>query len=137
MDRLFDDLKIPEAVFKEVTVLGKRHAQTLQTYLKDKIAPIDSKSFQIKGSHGLGSGELEAMILYLQLSADLLLIDDAKARKVASLNQIDIIGSLGILLRAKQENLLTSLKPHLERLTASELYISEFLIEKTLHLAGE
>ena len=32
----------------------------------------------IKGSRGLGSGELEAMMLYLQLSADLLLIDDAK-----------------------------------------------------------
>ena len=137
LERLFDDLKIPPAVFKEVTVLGKRHAQTLRTYLTDKMVPIDSKSCQIKGNRGLGAGEFEAMILYLQLSADLLLIDDAKARKVASLNQIDIIGSLGILLRAKQEKLLTNLKPHLKILKASELYISEHLIEKTLNLAGE
>ncbi len=111
LDRLFNEVKVPSAVFREVTVLGKHQAQALRTYLETKITRLDSKILPIKVNRGLGSGELEAMMLYLQLSADLLLVDDAKARKVAAFNQIEVIGSLGILLRAKQEKLLPSLKP--------------------------
>ena len=71
----------------------------------------------IKNVNGIGQGELESMALAMNLSANRLLIDDAKAKKVALLNQIKVIGSLGILLLAKQQNLLDEFndvcqKPH-------------------------
>ena len=54
----------------------------------------------------LGSGEMEAMALYKKLNADWLLIDDEKARKTARFNKIKVIGSLGVLLLAKEKNLI-------------------------------
>jgi hypothetical protein len=67
----------------------------------------------------------------------LLIVDDAKARKAAQFNKIDVIGSLGILLLAKQHNLLDEIKPLIKLLRYSGIYISESLINHVLVLAGE
>jgi len=39
------------------------------------------------------------------------LIDDRRGRKVAKINQIDVIGSLGILLAAKAKGLVPDVAP--------------------------
>lgn len=81
--------------------------------------------------------EIEAMYLYKQPSADRLLIDDCRGRKVAQLNQIVVIGSVGILLLAKQKGVLSSIKPKLDLLRASNVYVAESLLIQALRLAGE
>ena len=57
------------------------------------------------------AGETEAMLLYKQLAADKLLIDDKRGRKVAKINQISTIGSLGVLLVAKEKGLIVEVAP--------------------------
>lgn len=57
------------------------------------------------------AGETEAMVLYKQIAADKLLIDDKRGRNVAKLNQISTIGSLGVLLAAKQKGLIHEIAP--------------------------
>ncbi len=49
------------------------------------------------------AGETQAMLLYKELAADFLLINDKRGRKVAKINQIKTVGALGILLQAKNE----------------------------------
>jgi hypothetical protein len=71
------------------------------------------------------------------LHADYLLIDDKRARNVARLNHINITGSQGILLLAKKRGLISSVKPFLDCIALSDVYINERLIQKTLLLAGE
>jgi predicted nucleic acid-binding protein len=85
----------------------------------------------------LGRGELEAIALYFAESADLLLIDDARAKKVAYLNGLEIMGSIGILVLAKQQGLISQIEPLLEILAASDIYLSNAVIQKALELAGE
>src|SRR5258706_521278 len=68
---------------------------------------------------GLGMGELSSMILYKKINADRLLVDDKKARKVAKLNKIKIIGSLGILLLAKERALVQEIKPLISEIISS------------------
>ena len=80
---------------------------------------------------------MAAISLYKQLSADLLLIDDARARKVAYLNNLEVMGSLGVLLLAKQKGLITLIKPYINRLRSSDIFISESLLEKILAIANE
>ena len=65
------------------------------------------------------------------LHADYLLVDDKRARKVARLNQITITGSQGGLLFAKHEGLISQVKPFFNQLRASDIHISERLIQKT------
>ncbi len=77
------------------------------------------------------------MTLYKRLSADLLLIDDQRARIVAEHNQIQCIGALGFLLIAKQKGKLNKVAPQIQKLRNSTLYYGDDLLDKVLKLAGE
>ena len=124
LDQLFDEVRVPQAVFDEVIIEGKPLAETLRKYLTGKVLQVDLTNLVINAG-GLGRGELEAMALYKQLRADYLLIDDKRARRVALLNRIEITGSQGILLLAKQEGLIPHVKPFLDQLRTSDIHISE------------
>lgn len=136
LDKLFEEIKVPQAVFHEVIIEGKPATESLRVYLTGKVVAVDLTSI-IVTSGGLGLGELEAMALYKISRADYLLIDDKRARKVAKLNHINITGSQGILLLAKHKGHITHVKPFLDRLVASEIRIDERLVQKTLQLANE
>jgi predicted nucleic acid-binding protein len=136
LDQLFEEVKVPQAVFDEVIIEGKPVAEQLRQYLRGKVCTVDLTTVVINAG-GLGKGELEAMALYKQLHADFLLVDDKRARKIAILNHIEITGSQGILLLAKQKGLIPEVKPFLDQLKKSDLRIDDRLITKTLQLAQE
>ncbi len=136
LDKLFDVVKVPQSVFDEIVRQGKPEAETLRSYLSGKIATLDVTSVVISAG-SLGRGELDAMALCKQLGADYLLIDDKRARKIAQLNGIKIMGSLGVLLLAKQQGLLGSIKPAIDKLQNSDIHLSDRLVKKSLLLAGE
>jgi predicted nucleic acid-binding protein len=133
---LFQEVRVPPAVFFECVVSGKAEAEKLGIYLRSQVAEVDLHRFVIAVA-GLGKGELEAMALYKQLQADLLLVDDHRARKVARLNGIAVVGSLGILLRAKEAGLLPELKPLVRAIQAAGIHYSDELVGEALRLAGE
>lgn len=88
--------------------------------------------------HGLDPGESEALALACELPAPLLLVDEAKARGVAQQLSIPLTGTLGILLRAKQQALLTSVGPLLDCLINDlKFFISPPLRAFVLAQAGE
>ena len=136
LDQLFDDIKVPQIVFEEVVVKGKPAASILRAYLEGKTVPVDMTQALIMPAR-IGQGEMEAMALYKTLQADYLLVDDQRARKIARLNHIRITGSHGILLLAKHAGMISEVRPFLEQLRNSDIYVSEHLIRKTLELAGE
>ena len=83
LDQLFQEVRVPPAVFQECTVPGKPDAERLEAYLRERVSAFNLQEFVIAVT-GLGRGELEAMALYKVLRADHLLIDDERARKVAT-----------------------------------------------------
>ena len=136
LDALFGTVIVPEAVYRESIVSDKPEAQRLKEFLKDKVRKIDSNSaVLLDGFSDLG--ETEAMVLYKQCSADKLLIDDKRGRRVARINHISTIGSLGVLLAAKQAGLIDRVSPSLAQLVASDMFISADLIATVMDLAGE
>jgi uncharacterized protein len=136
LDSLFGEVIVPQAVYDEVCIANKPESQALKSYLTGKASSVQ-QSITIEKSAGLGKGEFAAMILYKHLSADLLLVDDSRAKKVAYLNNLEVMGSLGVLLLAKKQGLIDSVKPLLNRLRNSYIYVSEELLDQVLVLAGE
>ena len=136
-EQLFGEVRVPEAVFAEVCVPGKPEADTLRAWLRQRVRTVSLSDYTIVKPEGLGRGELEAMALYLALSADLLLVDDARAKKVAYLNGLEVIGSVGVLLLAKRRGLISQLKPFLDILATSDIYLSESSIRTVLKNVGE
>lgn len=136
LDSLFHVVRVPPAVFLECTVAAKAGAPRLQSYLHDKVVEVDLKELVIAVA-GLGQGELEAMALCKRLEANRMLVDDYRARKVARLNEIDVIGSLGIWLRAKESGLISRVRPLIVTAQSAGIRYSEQLVSEALHLAGE
>jgi predicted nucleic acid-binding protein len=66
-----------------------------------------------------------------------MIIDEQKGRRIASSQGIKIIGSLGILLLAKQNGLIGPLKPFLDLLRNTDIRISTALYQSILKMAGE
>ena len=133
LEKLYDKLYIPQAVFDEVTRVGKPQSDKLRQFLQSKVKRVDLTLTQL----GLGLGELEAITLYKELDADVLLIDDNRAKKYASLNGVKVIGSLGVLIKAKEKGYIEMVKPFLNEIQKSEVYISKKLIERVLEICGE
>src|SRR5215210_335625 len=133
---LFQEVRVPPAVLRECAVPGKPEAERLEAFLRERVVEVDLKQFVIAVA-GLGQGELEAMALYKLLHADLMLVDDDRARKVARLNEIAVVGSLGILLKAKEAGLVLEIRPLLAAIQASGVRYGEQLVAEVLRLAGE
>ncbi|MGD0961957.1 MAG: DUF3368 domain-containing protein [Methylomonas sp.] len=136
LEKLFGAVIVPETVYLETTQPNKKEAQALRIFLQDKVRKVDLRGYVFLDAFA-DAGETEAMLLYKQISADKLLIDDQRGRKVAKINQISIIGSLGILLAAKEKGLVDEVAPLLQQIEQSDIYLSPRLLATVLELAGE
>ena len=85
----------------------------------------------------LDEGEAEAIVLALEVNANLVLLDDREARLQAKRLGLRVTGTLGILLRAKRLGLIESLKEELNKLKETSFRISKSLEEEILEKAGE
>lgn len=95
------------------------------------------KSLQLlQAASGLDDSESEAIILADELKSDVLIMDERKGRKVAQKLGIKITGTVGVLLQAYSETMISSdeIKAYLDRLKNSNIRLSESLIQKALEI---
>lgn len=84
----------------------------------------------------LDPGEASAIAAALHMQARVLM-DDRAGRKVAHDLGLRIIGTLGVLVRAKQLGKLPNVRPLTEQLVASGYFLSSTVIEDGLKVVGE
>jgi predicted nucleic acid-binding protein len=77
------------------------------------------------------------MILAEELASDQVLMDDLDARRVALSRNLKIIGTIGILLVAKQQGLIPKIKDVLDDLITEGKHISSRLYQEALLAAQE
>lgn len=85
----------------------------------------------------LGSGEASSIAFATEIEGSLLIIDERKGRKRAEELGLSIIGSLGVLLKAKQMGVLPSLLQVIQEIDKTDFRISETIKLKLLGEAGE
>ena len=114
--RLFGQVLVPPAVEVELASppagLPKVNVRTLQGV---QVRAPQNRQRVLEFMQTLDPGESEALALALEIHADALLIDEAAGRAMAQEVGLRPIGVLGILLRAKQRNLIPELRPLLDR----------------------
>lgn len=82
-------------------------------------------------------GEAEVIAVAQTLPDSIVVLDDARARRVAERLNIARIGTIGLLRRAKRMGLIGLLRPHIETLQANGIYIRQALIDAVLKDVGE
>jgi predicted nucleic acid-binding protein len=80
----------------------------------------------------LDPGERAAILLTQELNADLLLLDDMKARRIATDRGFTITGILGILDRAATMKLI-DLPTAVQRLQNTSFWTSDSLLQRLLN----
>lgn len=84
----------------------------------------------------LGLGETSIIINAIKNNG-FLILDDLKARKIATTLSLRYTGSIGILIIAKELKLIDSVKYFLEKIQETNFRLSDALINKILEIANE
>lgn len=136
---LFGHVVIPRAVFEEVVLRGAGEPGAEETrsagWIETRSAVDDLSVAVLRES--LGAGESEAIVLAQELGADLLLLDDAIARRKAERLGLNVVGTLGVLLLAKRAGLIDVVEPVLTELQRTDFRASPRVYEEVLARAEE
>jgi len=140
---LFGTVTLPVAVHRELVAPGSGNpgAVEVQTlaWLKTRAVVDQQRVQQLLQEHdNLHRAEADAIVLALEINADLLIVDEGIGRRVATDLHLPITGVLGILLRAKERGLLEAVKPVLDQLrTQAGFFVAPSLYRLILQQAGE
>lgn len=134
---LYEEIFIPQEVFNEVEVGINKDFYVDLSKIEwiniEKIQNEKSLSFFLD----LDKGEAEAIVLASEIEADLIILDETLGRFHAKHAGLKVTGTVGILLKAKQEKYITDLKPLLLELRAKNVWLGDGFIRDILNIANE
>lgn len=131
-------LFILKELFEEIAVtpeIEKEYGQQLPEWIK--VVDVQNKVYQTMLQFAIDLGEASAIALAIEQQNCLLILDDNKARKAATRLGIHYIGTLGLLVEAKEAGLIQLVKPILTQIKMTNFRIAETLEKQILKLAGE
>ena len=140
---MFGKILIPRAVFKELTEneFYQNESETVKN--SEFIIVNEVKNNQavkiLREIAGLDAGENESIVLAEEINSDILLMNERKGRQVAKKLNLKIVGTVGILLQAYDENFLSEsdVLECVKLLKNSNIRISENLFELIVkHIEG-
>lgn len=135
---LFGEVLIPQGVWDEVVQGGRAGTEAVTGAEWIRTVPAPDTAFLLALRGDVDPGEAEAIALAQEMQADILLLDERRARSLAISMGFPVVGVVGVLLRAKHEGFLPLLRPVLDRMkTGSGFRISTKLYDAALRAAGE
>ncbi len=95
-----------------------------------KIESVQDITRQTLIGLNLDLGEASSIALCLEKPDCLLIIDERKGRRIARQLNLKVVGTVGIIIRANEKGLITSLTDVRERLEKAGFYLSKSIREK-------
>jgi len=135
---IYDEVLMPPAVKKEITAGGKNRigVQELKAATWLHIGEIKDP-VKVLLLHELDRGEAEVIILAQEQTADEVIIDEKVARMQAIVLGLKVVGTLGLLLRAKKRGLIYEIRPLIDKILEGGIHIHEDIVHSILREAGE
>ena len=138
IETLSPGFQIPTAVVDEIgapTIDDPAMKWVAKPSIADHVVTAPAPSPLLE-QWNLGRGETAVLSLALR-DANPVVLDDLAARKFATAYQLPLIGTLGLLLRAKNAGLITRVAPCVRALNEMGANLSSAVIARALSLAGE
>jgi len=135
LEKLYTKVIVPEKVYLECTETKQYHQEIHLISSSAWMTTLHIKNIRLFNLlyTEIDAGEAEALVLALEKDADLVLLDDMEARIKARSLGLKVTGTLGILLKAKNQHLITSsLYEEINKLEQTGFWISSDLKDKVL-----
>jgi predicted nucleic acid-binding protein len=138
--QLFGHIHIAGEVHEEVVVRGAGRpaagavsgANWIETH-----SPVNASELAcLRTRHALGAGELATVLLARTLRADLAIIDERSARRLAQAQGVAVMGCVGILERGHRRGLVPDLRQTYEHLLTHGIRIDRQILDQSLNAAG-
>lgn len=143
LQQLYERITIPVAVYNEIVIqgAGQPGATEVQNepWFEKRIVMSPIEVTNLLASHPLlNHAEAEAIILAVEIPAHLLLMDEAQGRRAATGLGVPVRGVLGVLIEAKQRNMIPFVKPLMDDLlSAAGFYVARPVYDQVLRVTGE
>ena len=132
-----DDIVIPEAVIKEIKQgVDKDSAAERAISWASRYQRKDLKVPSTVERWDIGVGESQ-VISYCLVDGGRAVVDDRMARRCIDAHGLQVIGSVGIALRARRTGLIKAARPLVYDLISAGLYLDIAFAENALALVGE
>ena len=134
---LYGKVMIPQAVYREIEAgSDKDYYADMSKLGWIEITPI-KYPYARPYLFDLDDGEAETIMLAKEQNADLAIIDEKLGRRFAAQLNIPITGTIGFLLKAKEQGLIVSIAPFLQELHDKSSWVDKALFKNALRLADE
>lgn len=134
LERLYGEVLVPVAVSEEYEAGRRGEEAPLEDLSWIIVVSIDPDPVLPKA---LDPGEPTAIALALRTDARALLLDERIGRRAAAQLGLPIVGTVGVLLRAKQVGAIATIRPALDDMISKGVRISPSLRSTALQEAGE
>jgi predicted nucleic acid-binding protein len=136
LHRLFGEITISSDVYTEVVVVGSRLPGAIETTNSPWIQVRHIKHPKTLASAqerlGLGLGELSTVILAKEIGADLVILDELRARKLAQHEGFRVQGTIGILEACFRKGHLLDLRTAYTQLLKCGIFLNRDLLNRSL-----
>jgi Predicted nucleic acid-binding protein, contains PIN domain len=139
LNKLFRRLDISAEVYHEVVVAGAGLPGATEVanakWVEVRNLQNQADLLAAQQNYALGVGELSTILLGKELHANAVLLDDYKARKLATAEGLQVRGSVGLLETLYLRGYLTDLRATFRQLL-TDSYIDQRLLDRRLRALG-
>ncbi len=138
LEALYQEVWVPVEVCQEILQGGTSGFAIAEfeqaTWLRKPKTPLDISPFLL---NSLDLGEAAVIQLALDRHIATACIDEAVGRRLARLSGLKLTGSVGILLKAKQQDPSLSIRVAIENMLKQNIRLSQTVINFALTQSGE
>ena len=137
---LFGEVYIPQAVYAETVTHGRTTGNARRDVQRARwihVVQVQNRPAVNILLDEMDSGEAETIVLAGERKADWVLMDERKGRRKLSQLNVQKIGTVGVLLKARQLGMISSLKTEIENLQKQGFAVSQMIIDGVLKIAGK
>lgn len=128
LKELYGNIYITREVAQEVGIEFKNWV---------KIESIKNRNYLKMLNESVDLGEASTIALSFEIDQSVMILDDAKARKLAERLNLEFTGLLGVILKAKTTGIIDSVQTILQKLKSAGFRISDKIEQEILKLADE
>jgi len=133
-----NELNLLKHLYSKV-IITKEIANEFGSELPDwfTVYPIERNNIKLLFESKIDRGEASAIRLALTMPNSTIIMDDLKGRTFAKQFKLNVTGTIGVIIAAKNKNIILSIKPILNKIKATNFFISKEIEEEILLLAKE